>query len=271
MPWGPWRTFCKTLQIRAFPFRLIGHWCSLLTRPCLSETSWSVSMVTDCHVCHIRVQAIPCWYFKQSLLAMPMVGVHSVAAQNAASLTLMTATPAPSPASASQRLGPDSATSVLQSISNSTPKGHTITTHLNYVAFMCELVRFMGSSLLWRHNGRDGILNHQLHDCLFNRLFRRRSKKHQSTASLAFVRGSHRGPVNSPHKWPVTRKMFPFDNVIMFASRIIILPNRRIIQLRAYIYMKLRLTNYLNVLHGCENWLLMKWMYFIQALLALMV
>ena len=33
-------------------------------------------------------------------------------------------------------------------------------------------------------------------------------RKHQSSASLAFVRGIHRGPVNSPHKWPVTRKCF---------------------------------------------------------------
>ena len=40
-------------------------------------------------------------------------------------------------------------------------------------------------------------------------------RKHQSSASLAFVRGIHRGPVNSPHKWPVTRKMFLFDDVIM--------------------------------------------------------
>ena len=40
-------------------------------------------------------------------------------------------------------------------------------------------------------------------------------RKHQSSASLAFVRGIHRGPLNSPHKWPVTRKMFPFDDVIM--------------------------------------------------------
>ena len=39
--------------------------------------------------------------------------------------------------------------------------------------------------------------------------------KHQSSASLAFVWGMHRGPVNSPHKWPVTRKIFPFDDVIM--------------------------------------------------------
>ena len=40
-------------------------------------------------------------------------------------------------------------------------------------------------------------------------------RKHQSSVSLAFVRGIHRGPVNSSHKWPVTRKMFPFDDVIM--------------------------------------------------------
>ena len=40
-------------------------------------------------------------------------------------------------------------------------------------------------------------------------------RKNQSSASLTFVRGIHRGPVNSPHKWPVTRKMFPFDDVIM--------------------------------------------------------
>ena len=39
--------------------------------------------------------------------------------------------------------------------------------------------------------------------------------KHQSSASLAFVWGIHRRPVNSPHKWPVTRKIFPFDDVIM--------------------------------------------------------
>ena len=40
-------------------------------------------------------------------------------------------------------------------------------------------------------------------------------RKHQSSASLAFVWGIHRSPVNSPHQWTVTRKMFPFDDVIM--------------------------------------------------------
>ena len=43
-------------------------------------------------------------------------------------------------------------------------------------------------------------------------------RKHQSSASLVFVRGIHRSPVNSPHKGPVTRKMFPFDDVIMAAE-----------------------------------------------------
>ena len=45
-------------------------------------------------------------------------------------------------------------------------------------------------------------------------------RKHQSFASLAFVRGIHGGPVNSPHKWPVTRKRFPFDDIIMHLRQI---------------------------------------------------
>ena len=46
-------------------------------------------------------------------------------------------------------------------------------------------------------------------------------RKHQSSASLAFVWGIHRGPVNSPHKWPVTRKMFPVDDVIMVTATLV--------------------------------------------------
>ena len=40
-------------------------------------------------------------------------------------------------------------------------------------------------------------------------------KKHQSSVLLAFVRGIHWWPVDSPLKGPVTRKMFIFDDVIM--------------------------------------------------------
>ena len=50
-------------------------------------------------------------------------------------------------------------------------------------------------------------------------------RKHQSFASLAFLRWIHRGPVNSLHKWPVTRKMFPFDNVIMLWVGLLLIDN----------------------------------------------
>ena len=46
-------------------------------------------------------------------------------------------------------------------------------------------------------------------------------RKHQSSVSLAFVRGIHRWPVNSPHKGPVTWKMIPFDDVIMTETRML--------------------------------------------------
>ena len=45
-------------------------------------------------------------------------------------------------------------------------------------------------------------------------------RKHQSSASLTFVRGIHRSSVNSPHKGPPTRKMFPFDDVIVDIAQI---------------------------------------------------
>ena len=89
-----------------------------------------------------------------------------------------------------------------------------------YAGFYC-------ASLQWRHYGRDGVSNHQRYDCLLYRLFTRRSKKHQSSASLAFARGIHRWPVNSSHKRPITRKMFPFDDVIINPKRCICLSHLR--------------------------------------------
>ena len=47
-------------------------------------------------------------------------------------------------------------------------------------------------------------------------------RKYQSCASLAFVRGIHRSPVNSPHKCPVTRKLFPFEDVIMYRCIVVV-------------------------------------------------
>ena len=132
-------------------------------------------------------------------------------------------------------------------------------------------------TLRWRNYGRDGVSNHQSHDCLLNSLFRRRSKKTSklrvtglcagnspgtgefpaqmtSNAEIVSIWWRHHGhharnnnysknylmvnrfnwvrirrsfeknyltfyTVNSPHKWPVTRKNFPFDDVIMMSSQ----------------------------------------------------
>ena len=61
----------------------------------------------------------------------------------------------------------------------------------------------------------DSASNHQPPDCLLNHLFRRRSKKTSKLRVTGLCAGNSPGPVNSPYKWPVTRKMFPFDDVIM--------------------------------------------------------
>ena len=59
-------------------------------------------------------------------------------------------------------------------------------------------------------------------------------RKHQSSTSLVFVRGIHRWPVNPSHKGPVTWKMFPFDDVIMFTwlSIALVFPESQLILCR---------------------------------------
>ena len=88
-------------------------------------------------------------------------------------------------------------------------------------------------SLHWRYNDHDGVSNHQPYGCLLNRLFRRRSKKTSKLRVTGLCVGNSPGPVNFPHKGPVTQKnvsiwwrhhvhtiwqqqkIFPFDDVIM--------------------------------------------------------
>ena len=72
----------------------------------------------------------------------------------------------------------------------------------------------------WRHYGRDGVSNHQRPDCLLNRLFRRTSKETPKIRVTDLVRGIDRWLVDSLRKVSVTRKMFPFDDVIMIISQI---------------------------------------------------
>ena len=82
---------------------------------------------------------------------------------------------------------------------------------------------YLSNILQWHHNGRDVVSNHQHHDCLFNRLFRHRSKKTSKLRVTGLCEGNSPLPVNSAHKWPVTRKMFPFNDVIRRVQMIILL------------------------------------------------
>ena len=68
--------------------------------------------------------------------------------------------------------------------------------------------------LQWRHNGRNSVSNHQPHDCLLNGLFGRRSKKTWKLRVTGLCVGNSPETGEFPHKWPVTLKMFPFDDVI---------------------------------------------------------
>ena len=81
-------------------------------------------------------------------------------------------------------------------------------------------------SLQWHHNESDGVSNQQPHDCLLNRSFRRRSLKQQSSASLAFVRGIHGWPVNSPHKGPEHVSIWWRHHVMIKYKHDFMLPER---------------------------------------------
>ena len=90
-------------------------------------------------------------------------------------------------------------------------------------------------------------------------------RKHQSSASLAFVRNVHRGPVNSPRKWPVKRKMFPFDDVIMICwwSRWDVRIYRIVTGVTSYVGVpSIRLAHHKNILwhtlHNIVYWLIPK-------------
>ena len=71
----------------------------------------------------------------------------------------------------------------------------------------------LSKTLHWGHNDYDGVSHHLPHSCLLNRLFKENIKaaRHWPLNSL--------GPVNSPHKGLITRKKFPFDDVIMIWPR----------------------------------------------------
>ena len=97
----------------------------------------------------------------------------------------------------------------------------------SFQSYLCGKGCYNVISLQWRHNGCDGVSNHQPHGCLSIVYWDADQREHESSVPLAFVWGIHRLPVNSPHKWPVTRKIFPSDDVILQCSFI---PRRPYVQ-----------------------------------------
>ena len=73
-------------------------------------------------------------------------------------------------------------------------------------------------TLQWHYNGHVGVSITSLTIAYSTVYPDADQRKYESTASHAFVRGIHRWPVNSSNKWPVTRRRFPFDDVIMVRS-----------------------------------------------------
>ena len=76
-------------------------------------------------------------------------------------------------------------------------------------------------SLKWRHHYNDVIMSARASQTTGPSIVYSAvcsavdQSKHQSSASLAFVRGIHLWPVNSPHEGPVTRRILPFDDAIL--------------------------------------------------------
>ena len=74
---------------------------------------------------------------------------------------------------------------------------------------------YQGVTLQWRDNECDSVSNHQPHDCSLKCLFRRRSKKTSKLHVTGLCEGNSPVTGEFPAQGPVTRKMFPFDDVIM--------------------------------------------------------
>ena len=70
-------------------------------------------------------------------------------------------------------------------------------------------------ALKWRHNECDVVSNHRRLDCLLSRLFMHRSTKTAKLRVTGRCAGIHWWLINFPHKGQVTRKTFPFDDIIM--------------------------------------------------------
>ena len=92
---------------------------------------------------------------------------------------------------------------------------------IRYMNGFLMLLKILSFPLQWLHNERDGVLNHQLHDYLLNRLFKAQIKETSKLRVTGLCEGISTVTGELPHKGPVTQKMFPFDDVIMPWIRVI--------------------------------------------------
>ena len=81
--------------------------------------------------------------------------------------------------------------------------------------FTMWIPTYRKTSLQWRHHGRDGVSDHQPHDCLLNRLFRRRSKKTSKLRVTGLCEGNSPVICEFPAQRASNTEKFPFDDVIM--------------------------------------------------------
>ena len=84
-----------------------------------------------------------------------------------------------------------------------------IVAHGNTYSCILKVVLPITVTLHDRHD----VPNHRQLHCLFNRLFRRISKKTSKLRTAGLCEGNQPGAVDSPHKGPVTRKAFPGHDV----------------------------------------------------------
>ena len=82
----------------------------------------------------------------------------------------------------------------------------------------------LGCNILqWRHNERDGVSNHRPRDCLLSPLFRHKSKKTSKLCVTGLCEGNLPVTGEYPAQGRVTRKMIPFDDVIMIYMSVCLL------------------------------------------------
>ena len=137
-------------------------------------------------------------------------------------------------------------------------------------AAVAKTYNFIGVTQICRVNGLktgcyyhyNGVSNHRGLYYFIDRLFRRQSKKTSKFRVTGLCVGNSPVPVNSPHKGPVTRKMFLFDNVIMMNSNTSMPPTSVYIRTKYSLFTKERVELGLHMAfeifecgHGRTHWL----------------